>query len=129
MKLKIIQDPEVKEVADTLNNIFEFDDWDLVFDDLPECGFVNDLTFQEMLNKVRPTIKKYAKTPMRCRYVEKRMKLGKKKESHIWFVRQLLYEKIEKSLSKEKILGRLSEESFNERGIGELVKRIITDLK
>ena len=28
-----------------------------------------------MLNKVRPTIKKYAKTPMRCRYVEKRMKL------------------------------------------------------
>ena len=75
MKLKIIQDPEVKEVADVLNIIFEFDDWDLVFDDLPECGFVNDLTFQEMLNKVRPTIKKYAKTPMRCRYVEKRMKL------------------------------------------------------
>ena len=28
-----------------------------------------------MLNKVRPTIKKYAKTPMRCRYIEKRMKL------------------------------------------------------
>ena len=74
-KLKIIQDPEVKEMADVLNNIFEFDDWDLVFDDLPECGFVNDLTFQEMLNKVRPTIKKYAKTPMRCRYIEKRMKL------------------------------------------------------
>ena len=75
MKLKIIQDSEVKKVADVLNNIFDFDDWDLVFDDLPECGFVNDLTFQEMLNKVRPTIKKYAKTPIRCRYVEKRMKL------------------------------------------------------
>ena len=62
-------------------------------------------------------------------FVEKRMKLGKKKESSAWFIRQLLYEKIEKSLSKEKIMGRLSEESFNERGIGELVKRIITDLK
>ncbi len=62
-------------------------------------------------------------------FVEKRMKLVKKKESSVWFIRQLLYEKIEKSLSKEKILGRLSEESFNERGIGELVKRIITDLK
>ena len=62
-------------------------------------------------------------------FVEKRMKLGKKKEGSVWFIRQLLYEKIEKSLSKEKILGRLSEEGFNERGIGELVKRIITDLK
>ena len=29
MKLKIIQDPEVKEMADVLN-YFEFDDWDLV---------------------------------------------------------------------------------------------------
>ena len=49
MKLKIIQDPEVKEMADVLNNIFEFDDWDLVFDDLPECGFVNDSTFHYIM--------------------------------------------------------------------------------
>ena len=62
-------------------------------------------------------------------FVEKRMKLGKKKESHIWFVRQILYEKIEKSISNEKILGRLSEENFNEKDIGEIVERIITDLK
>ena len=62
-------------------------------------------------------------------FVEKRMKLGKKKESHIWFVRQILYEKIEKSISNEKILGRLSEENFNAKDIGEIVERIITDLK
>ena len=62
-------------------------------------------------------------------FVEKRMKLGKKKESHIWFVRQILYEKIEKSISNKKILGRLSEENFNAKDIGEIVERIITDLK
>ena len=62
-------------------------------------------------------------------FVEKRMKLGKKKESHIWFVRQILYEKIEKSISNEKILGRLSEDNFNAKDIGEIVERIITDLK
>ena len=62
-------------------------------------------------------------------FVEKRMKLGKKKESHIWFVRQILYEKIEKSISNEKILGRLIEDNFNAKDIGEIVERIITDLK
>ena len=62
-------------------------------------------------------------------FVKKRMKLGKKKESHIWFVRQILYEKIEKSISNEKILGRLSEDNFNAKDIGEIVERIITDLK
>ena len=62
-------------------------------------------------------------------FLEKRMNLGKKKESHVWFVRKILYEKIEKSMSNEKILGRLSEENFNEKDIGEIVERIITDLK
>ena len=75
MKLKIIQDKEVKEVIDCIYEMGEIDDWNLMFDDLPEHGFVNHLTFEEMLNKVKPTIKKYAKTPMRCRYVEKRMRL------------------------------------------------------
>ena len=62
-------------------------------------------------------------------FLEKRMNLGKKKESHVWFVRKILYEKIEKSMSSEKILGRLSEENFNEKDIGEIVERIIRDLK
>ena len=74
-KLKIIQDKEVKEVIDYIYELGEFEDWNLMFDDLPEIGFVNHLTFEEMLNKVKPTIKKYAKTPMRCRYVKKRMRL------------------------------------------------------
>ena len=62
-------------------------------------------------------------------FLERRIKLGEKKESHVWFVRQILYEKIEKSISNEKILGRLSEENFNAKDIGEIVERIITDLK
>ena len=62
-------------------------------------------------------------------FIEKRMTLGKKKESHVWFVRQILYEKIEKSISNEKILERLSEENFNAKDIGEIVERVITDLK
>ena len=37
------------------------------------------------------------------KYLEKRLKLGKNKESYLWFVRQILYEKIEKSLFDQKI--------------------------
>ena len=51
MKLKIIQDKEVKEVIDCIYEMGEIDDWNLMFDDLPEHGFVNHLTFEEMLAK------------------------------------------------------------------------------
>ena len=61
-------------------------------------------------------------------FVEKRTKLGRKKESHLWFVRQILYEKIEKSLVNQKILDDLNEGNFNEKDISEIVKRIIKDL-
>jgi hypothetical protein len=61
--------------------------------------------------------------------VEKRTELGRKKESHLWFVRQILYEKIEKSLVDQKIIERLNEENFNEKDISEIVKRIIKDLR
>ena len=61
--------------------------------------------------------------------VEKRTKLGRKKESHLWFVRQILFEKIEKSLVDQKIIERLNEENFNEKDIYEMVKRIIKDLR
>ena len=63
------------------------------------------------------------------KYLEKRLKLGKIKESYLWFVRQILYEKIEKSLVDQKILEKLNEETFNEKDIGELVKRIINNLR
>ena len=62
-------------------------------------------------------------------FVEKRTKLGRKKESHLWFVRQILYKKIEKSLVDQKILEKLNEENFNEKDISEIVKRIIKDLR
>ena len=62
-------------------------------------------------------------------FVEKRMKLGKKKESSVWFIRQLLYEKIEKSLFDQKIREKLNQETFNEKDISEIVKRIIKDLR
>ena len=75
MKLKVIQDPTTREIINFVRDMGEFEEWDLMFDDIPESGIINELTFQEMLNKVRPTIKKYAHTPMRCRYVEKSMKL------------------------------------------------------
>ncbi len=62
-------------------------------------------------------------------FVEKRTKLGRKKESHLWFVRHILYKKIEKSLVDQKILEQLNEENFNEKDISEIVKRIIKDLR
>ena len=62
-------------------------------------------------------------------FVEKRTKLGRKKESHLWFVRQILYEKIEKSLVDQKILEKLNEENFNKKDISKIVKRIIKDLR
>ena len=61
--------------------------------------------------------------------LEKRTKLGRKKESHLWFVRQILFEKIEKSLVDQKISERLNEENFTEKDINEMVKRIIKDLR
>ena len=61
--------------------------------------------------------------------MEKRAKLGRKKESHLWFVRQILFEKIEKSLVDQKISERLNEENFTEKDINEMVKRIIKDLR
>ena len=61
--------------------------------------------------------------------VEKRTKLGRKKESPLWFVRQILYEKIEKSLVDQKIIEKLNEENFNEKDISEIVERIIKDLR
>ncbi len=63
------------------------------------------------------------------KYLEKRLKLGKNKESYLWFVRQILYEKIEKSLFDQKIHEKLNQETFNEKDISEIVKRIIKDLR
>ncbi len=62
-------------------------------------------------------------------HLEKRSKLGKNKESYLWFVRQILYEKIEKSLFDQKIHEKLNPETFNEKDISEIVKRIIKDLR
>ena len=62
-------------------------------------------------------------------HLEKRSKLGKNKESYLWFVRQILYEKIEKSLFDQKIHEKLNKETFNEKAISEIVKRIIKDLR
>lgn len=73
MIFKVIQDPQVKAALKSIDDLLDFEDWDLLFEDLPEYGIINELTFQVMLEKVRPMIKKYAKTPLRCRYVEKRM--------------------------------------------------------
>ena len=63
------------------------------------------------------------------KYLEKRLKLGKNKESYLWFVRQILYEKIENSLVDQKIHKKLNEETFNEKDISEIVKLIIKDLR
>ena len=92
--------------------------------EFPDGKNIKIMTTNEKDQRQNTKIIKYIES-----FVEKRMKLGKKKESHIWFVRQILYEKIEKSISNEKILGRLSEENFNAKDIGEIVERIITDLK
>ena len=62
-------------------------------------------------------------------YLEKRLKSEKSKESYLWFVRQILYEKIEKSLFEQKIHEKLNQETFNEKDISEIVKRIIKDLR
>ena len=61
--------------------------------------------------------------------LEKGLKLGKNKEGYLWFVRQILYEKIEKSLVDQKVLEKLNEETFNENDISEIVKLIIKDLR
>ena len=61
--------------------------------------------------------------------VEKRAKLGRKKESPLWFVRQILYKRIEKCLVDQKIIEKLNEENFNEKDISEIVERIIKDLR
>ena len=53
---------------------------------------------------------------------------GKNKEGYLWFVRQILYEKIEKSLVDQRLHEKLNEETFNEKDISEIVKRIIKDL-
>ena len=92
--------------------------------EFPDGKNIKIMTTNEKDQKQNTKIISYVES-----FVEKRMKLGKKKESHVWFVRQILYEKIEKSISNEKILGRLSEENFNAKDIGEIVERIITDLK
>ena len=92
--------------------------------EFPDGKNIKIMTTNEKDQKQNTKIINYVES-----FVEKRMKLGKKKESHIWFVRQILYEKIEKSISNEKILGGLSEENFNAKDIGEIVERIITDLK
>ena len=92
--------------------------------EFPDGKNIKIMTTNEKDQKQNTKIINYVES-----FVKKRMKLGKKKESHIWFVRQILYEKIEKSISNEKILGRLSEENFNAKDIGEIVERIITDLK
>ena len=92
--------------------------------EFPDGKNIKIMTTNEKDQKQNTKIINYVES-----FVEKRMKLGKKKESHIWFVRQILYEKIEKSISNEKILGRLSEETFNAKDIGEIVEHIITDLK
>ena len=62
-------------------------------------------------------------------HLAKRSKLGENKESYLWFVRQILYEKIEKSLFDQKIHETLNQETFNEKDISEIVKRIIKDLR
>ena len=62
-------------------------------------------------------------------FLEKRVEIPQKKEMRMWFVRQILYEKINKRLSNEKIVGKFNEKAFSEKDISELVKRIIVDLK
>ena len=62
-------------------------------------------------------------------FLEKRVKISQKKETRMWFVRQILYEKINERLSNEKIVGKFNEKAFGEKDISELVKRIIVDLK
>ena len=62
------------------------------------------------------------------KYLEKGLKLGKNKEGYLWFVRQILYEKIEKSLVDQRLHEKLNEETFNEKDISEIVKRIIKEL-
>ena len=63
------------------------------------------------------------------KYLEERLKLRENKESYLWFVRQILYEKIEKSLVDQKLHEKLNEETFSEKDISEIVKRIIKDLR
>ena len=63
------------------------------------------------------------------KYLEKRLKLEKNKESYLWFIRQILYEKIENSLVDQKIHKKLNEETLNENDISEIVKLIIKDLR
>ena len=55
--------------------------------------------------------------------------LGENKEGYLWFVRQILYEKIEKSLVDQRLHEKLNEETFNEKDISEIVKRTIKDLR
>jgi len=47
----------------------------------------------------------------------------------LWFVRQILYKKIEKCLVDQKIIEKLNEKNFNEKDISEIVERIIKDLR
>ncbi len=63
------------------------------------------------------------------KYLEKGLKLGKNKEGYLWFVRQILYEKIEKSLVDQRLHQKLNEETFNEKDISEIVKRTIKDIR
>ncbi len=63
------------------------------------------------------------------KYLKKGLKLGKNKEGYLWFVRQILYEKIEKSLVDQRLHEKLNEETFNEKDISEIVKRTIKDLR
>ena len=62
-------------------------------------------------------------------HLEKRSKSVKNKESYLWFVRQILYEKIEKILVDQETHEKLNKETFNEKNISEIVKRIIKDLR
>ena len=51
MKLRVIQDHNTKKIINWVKEMGEFDDWDLLFDDIPESGLLNSLTFEEIFAK------------------------------------------------------------------------------
>lgn len=75
MKLHLVRNPDREELFDTINQILEFDDWDLLFDELPEQSIVSQLSFEDMISKINPIIKKHAGSNMKHRYVVKRMQI------------------------------------------------------
>ena len=69
MQLKLIHNKNIEEVDQLLTMMNDFDDWDALLSDIPDTGILNNLTFEQLIDKIEPTINKHSKTPMRARYV------------------------------------------------------------